>query len=247
MWIILGIFISYSALALEPFEKIKGVKILKALPGNIVMLNRGLEDGLQRNDHIKISSETQGYNSRAICLKTSRESSYWKLYRIPYSEVFSQDLTYTISGLADREIPLPHSELRDLEHEFKEPKKKTAAGADPDDDDDDDDDIGATTGATTGKTTGKTADIGATTGETAGKTAGKTADIGADPGADPDADADDAGADINFHAAKRCTSSSCPFVSDTPVTSFTAATVALNVAPNISWQNTIDDNIMIPF
>lgn len=131
MWIILGMFFSYSAFALEPFEKLGGVKILRALPGNIVLLNRGLEDGLQRNDHIKISSETQGFSSRGICLKTSNESSYWKLYRVPYSEAFSQDMTYTISGLADREIPLPQANLRDIEHDIPGPKKKVAAGPDP--------------------------------------------------------------------------------------------------------------------
>ncbi len=131
MWIILGLFFSVTASALEPFESIKGVKILRALPGNVVLLNRGLEDGLQRNDHIKLSNDVQGYSSRAICLRASAEASYWKLYRVPYAEAFSQDYEYTISGMADREIPYPQAKLRDIEHEIREPKKKADAGPDP--------------------------------------------------------------------------------------------------------------------
>lgn len=113
MWIILGVLLSFSALALAPFENLKNVKILKVLPNNIIMLNRGIEDGILRNDHAKISNESSGYNSRAICLKVSADVSYWKIYRVPEAEAFSLDYTYSLIGLADREIPFPQVKIRD--------------------------------------------------------------------------------------------------------------------------------------
>lgn len=113
MWIILGVILSFSALALEPFEKLNNVKIIRILPDNIVLLNRGIEDGIMRNDHVKLSNDTNGYTSRAICLKVSSDVSYWRIYRVPSSEAFSLDYVYTVSGMADREIPFPQAKLRD--------------------------------------------------------------------------------------------------------------------------------------
>lgn len=133
MWIILGVLLSFSALALEPFEKIKNVKILRVLPNNIVMLNRGLEDGIMRNDHAKLSNDTEGYSSRAICVRVSPDLSYWRLYRIPYAEAFSLDYVYTITGMADKEIPFPEASIRD--HQVKiddlDKAKRPDPGTDP--------------------------------------------------------------------------------------------------------------------
>ena len=112
MWIIFTIFLSFHVLCLESFEMLSNVKILRVLPDNIVMINRGLEDGILRNDHAKFSNEVAGYSSRAICVKASINTSYWKLYRIPESEAFSMDYTYTITGMADKEIPVPTIEIR---------------------------------------------------------------------------------------------------------------------------------------
>lgn len=133
MWIILGVLLSFSALALEPFEKLKNVKILRVLPDNVVMLNRGIEDGVMRNDHAKISNDTEGYSSRAICLKVSSDLSYWRIYRVPNAEAFSLDYIYTLSGMADKEIPFPPAKWRDGEQEIAglEKKKVRDPGPDP--------------------------------------------------------------------------------------------------------------------
>jgi hypothetical protein len=133
MWIVLGVLLSFSALALEPFESLKNVKILRVLPENVIVLNRGLEDGILRNDHAKISNDTNGYTSRAICLKASTDLSYWKIYRVPEAEAFSLDYVYTVSGLADREIPFPQQKLRDHAQKISglEEKKKEEKGPDP--------------------------------------------------------------------------------------------------------------------
>lgn len=133
MWIILGVLLSFSAFALEPFEKLKNVKILRVLPNNVVMLNRGVEDGVIRNDHAKISNDTEGYSSRAICLKVSTDVSYWRIYRVPNAEAFSLDYIYTLAGMADREIPFPPAKWRDGEQEIAglEQKKSKDLGPDP--------------------------------------------------------------------------------------------------------------------
>jgi hypothetical protein len=133
MWIILGIILSFSALALESFDKLGNVKILKVLPKNIVLINRGLEDGIFRHDHAKISHELNGYSSRAICLKASSELSYWKIYRVPHSEAFSMDNVYVLSGISDKEIPRRMGQWIENEGEFVEPKEKvkSVTGTDP--------------------------------------------------------------------------------------------------------------------
>jgi hypothetical protein len=132
MWIILGFLLSFSVSALEPFENLRNVKIIRVLPDNVVMLNRGIEDGIMRNDHAKLINDTVGYSSRAICLKVSSDVSYWKIYRVPHAEAFSLDYLYTIVGMADREIPFPEARLRDKAQEIAEVEKKKAdAGTDP--------------------------------------------------------------------------------------------------------------------
>ncbi len=130
MWIILGVLLSFGAMALEPFEKLNNVKILRVLPDNVIVLNRGLEDGILRNDHVKISSDMVGYSARAICLKVNRDLSYWRLYRVPNAEAFSLDYTYSITGMADKEIPAQVAKVRDTRHSFEE-KKKIDPGPDP--------------------------------------------------------------------------------------------------------------------
>jgi hypothetical protein len=131
MWLILGFLFSASLWALGPYEQIKNVRILKVIEGNIVLLDRGLEDGLSRNDHIKLSNDVEGFTSRAICLKAQAATSYWRIYRVPNSAAFSQDFTYSIMGLADREIPIPQDKLRDLRAEIKEEAPKVDPGPNP--------------------------------------------------------------------------------------------------------------------
>lgn len=132
MWIILGLLFSANLFALESFERLNGVKILRVLDKNIVMVNRGLEDGIMTNDHAKFVQE-EGYAARGICIKTKSDLSYWKLYRIANAETISRDIPYTIVGMADREIPFPQAEIRDG-YAFKDPedkKKKQTNEPDP--------------------------------------------------------------------------------------------------------------------
>lgn len=133
MWIILGFFLSLSAYSLESFERLNGVKIIKVLDKNIILVDRGIEDGILLNDHAKFSQENEGYSARAICVRVKSSMSYWKLYRIPYSESISKDFTYIIEGMADQEVPFPQAALRDRELKFTDPddNKEAASSNDP--------------------------------------------------------------------------------------------------------------------
>lgn len=131
MWIISVLFLALTASALSSFEQLKNVKILKVFPKNIIMVDRGIEDGLLRNDHVKFSHEAEGYSSRAICVQAKATVSYWKLYRIPNGSLFSKDLSYTIAGLADREIPYQNAKIRDEEISFADEKPNTDPGPNP--------------------------------------------------------------------------------------------------------------------
>lgn len=134
MWIILGFLLTTSAFALDAFDKLSDVKIVRVLPDNVVLLNRGMEDGISRNDHAKLSNDVAGFSSRAICIRVTGDMSYWKLYRVPNSEAFSMDYTYTITGMADREIPFPQARIRDEIQNFNDPAIKEKAkdpGKDP--------------------------------------------------------------------------------------------------------------------
>lgn len=134
MWIILGFLLTTSVYALDAFDKLTDVKIIRVLPENVVLLNRGLEDGISRNDHAKLSNDVAGFSSRAICVRVTGDMSYWKLYRVPNAEAFSLDYSYTITGMADKEIPFPQASIRDEVANFKDPgiKEKTQdIGKDP--------------------------------------------------------------------------------------------------------------------
>jgi hypothetical protein len=131
IWIWSLLLVVLSAVALEPFERLPNVKILRVLEQNVILVNRGLEDGIMKDDHAKFSSDGDGYVTRAICLRAAPETSYWRLYRLPYAEAISMDLTYTIAGMGDKEIPLAQAKWRNRETEIYEPPKPAPDGPNP--------------------------------------------------------------------------------------------------------------------
>lgn len=133
MWIILGLFFFLPTYALESFDSLQNVKLLRVLKDNIIVLDRGLEDGIVKNDHAKISNEVAGYSSRALCLKSSTNLSYWKIYRVPHAEAYSKDFTYTLTGYSDREMPLRMLKLLQKNPKIIEEDKKVEGenGSDP--------------------------------------------------------------------------------------------------------------------
>ncbi|HLW58201.1 MAG TPA: hypothetical protein VKY27_12485 [Bacteriovoracaceae bacterium] len=107
MWIILtAILLTFNtALALAPGERLANAQILRILPDNIIQINRGFEDGLTVRSHVMLTHSSEGFISRALCIKSNASTSYWRVYRIPNAEALSLDLNYTLVGIDHREVP----------------------------------------------------------------------------------------------------------------------------------------------
>ena len=99
-----------NAFALESSDVFK-VSILKAYKNNYLVINRGLEDGIDKGDHIKLTN-TQGYIARAICVKTSMLLSNWKVYRVVRPELLSFDSIYKLKSINQSKVPKQLSFLK---------------------------------------------------------------------------------------------------------------------------------------
>lgn len=80
------------------------VQILKVYDRNILVLNRGLEDGIIRNDHIKLTN-SEGFLARGICIKEGLLSSHWKIYRVIRPELLSKDTVFYLNSINQSELP----------------------------------------------------------------------------------------------------------------------------------------------
>lgn len=123
MWILLAFAITLPVFALQTYDQLPDVRIMRTMPGNVIQINRGLEDGITKDDHGKFLDAEGKFGARGLCLKSSFENSYWKLYRVPYSEAFSKDNAYTLVGIDRHEIPGRVARLRDETYTFEEPKR----------------------------------------------------------------------------------------------------------------------------
>lgn len=101
--ILFFIFTSSFAFALE-YNDIVDSKILKVYNGNVLILNRGLEDAIMIKDHMKLTS-SDGFIARGICIKSGMLSSHWKIYRVVHPELVSKDTTYKLRSMNQSEIP----------------------------------------------------------------------------------------------------------------------------------------------
>lgn len=93
-------------------------KILKVYDKNVLVLNRGLEDGVYKGDHIKLTSQ-DGFIARGICLKTSMLLSHWKVYRVVRPQLVSKDTTYLLHSMNQSEIPDDLENLREVDFSAK--------------------------------------------------------------------------------------------------------------------------------
>lgn len=94
----------YSAHSLEFNDVLPRVNVIKAYDGNFLVLNRGLEDGIFKADHIKLTNQN-GYIARAICIKAGMLISHWKVYRVVNPELLSYDDNYKLLSMNQSEIP----------------------------------------------------------------------------------------------------------------------------------------------
>lgn len=115
MKFILLSILSSSLFALVTGDIMKG-KVLKAYKGNYLILNRGIEDGIFKGEHIKITNK-QGYVARAICIKPRLLISHCKVYRVVNPELLSLDSDYKLSSIKQSEIPKDLNFLRDINYD----------------------------------------------------------------------------------------------------------------------------------
>ena len=94
---------SAKTFALESTDSMKA-QIIKVYAKNILVLNRGSEDGIFKTDHIKLSSK-EGFIARGICIKQTMMTSHWKIYRVTRPELVSKDTTYTMRSINQSQIP----------------------------------------------------------------------------------------------------------------------------------------------
>jgi hypothetical protein len=89
--------------ALESSDRLS-TRILKVYDKNILILNRGLEDGVFPKDHIKLTS-SDGFIARGICIKVGMLSSHYKIYRVIRPELVSKDTNYILSSINQSKMP----------------------------------------------------------------------------------------------------------------------------------------------
>lgn len=108
--ILLLIAFTFSAHALEYNDVLPKVNVIKSYNNNFLVINRGLEDGIFKGDHIKLTN-TNGYIARAICIKTSMLISHWKVYRVVNPDLLSYDDDYKLRSMNQSKVP---SELEEF-------------------------------------------------------------------------------------------------------------------------------------
>jgi hypothetical protein len=100
---ILTLLLSVNAFALETGDRMKS-RIVKAYKKNILVINRGLEDAVNKGEHMKLTNEN-GFIARGICLKSTMQTSHWKIYRVVRPHLVSYDDRYWLNAINQSEIP----------------------------------------------------------------------------------------------------------------------------------------------
>jgi hypothetical protein len=119
LWLILVSLLSLNfAHALEDQEELYPTKILEIPAINMVILNRGLEDGIFVGNHGKLLNSL-GYAARAQCLKVQQFTSLWKIYRIADASRISKDTLYTLQAIPLIEKPQDQVDELESSHERK--------------------------------------------------------------------------------------------------------------------------------
>jgi hypothetical protein len=98
--------------ALESSDRLR-VRIIKVYEKNVLVLNRGMEDGIFPKDHIKLTNP-DGFIARGVCIKSGMLSSHYKIYRVVRPELVSKDSGYKLTSINQSEMP------KDIERMYKE-------------------------------------------------------------------------------------------------------------------------------
>jgi hypothetical protein len=109
IFFILILFVVNTSMALVENDVIDA-KLLKIQEENVVVFNRGVEDGIEVADHVQLTN-TRGFVARGICLKTGMMTSYWKIYRVVNPDKVSKDDNFKIRGINTSEVEEKYTEF----------------------------------------------------------------------------------------------------------------------------------------
>lgn len=111
---------SSSLLSLDINESMNS-KILKVYPKNVFAIDRGLEDGINVDEHVKLTSK-DGFIARGLCIKSSLRYSLLKIYRVVRPELVSRDTKYHLHSMKLSEIAPQIKELKafDFTDDYKD-------------------------------------------------------------------------------------------------------------------------------
>jgi hypothetical protein len=109
IFFILILFVANTSMALVENDVIDA-KLLKIQEENVVVFNRGVEDGIEVADHVQLTN-TRGFVARGICLKTGMMTSYWKIYRVVNPDKVSKDDNFKIRGINTSEVEEKYTEF----------------------------------------------------------------------------------------------------------------------------------------
>jgi hypothetical protein len=107
--IFIAIFFTQPSLALVENDLIDA-KLLKIQEENVVVFNRGVEDGIEVADHVQLTN-SRGFVARGICLKVGMMTSYWKIYRVVNPDKVSKDDSFKIRGINSSEVEEKYTEF----------------------------------------------------------------------------------------------------------------------------------------
>jgi hypothetical protein len=97
------ILMSFNANALEIDDKLT-LRVLKTSESKkTILINRGIEDGVQKGDHAKFFLSV-GVVARGVSIKVSPTRSVWSLYRLVYPDYIANDQVMNLK--ATREVKI---------------------------------------------------------------------------------------------------------------------------------------------
>ena len=89
------------------------MRILRWQTKNIITIDRGAEDGLVKNDHVKIISDEYGFVTRGVVVKTRLKTAYIRVYRRYHIQNLKRGKKYKLLSIRMSHLPEDIKEVAD--------------------------------------------------------------------------------------------------------------------------------------
>jgi hypothetical protein len=91
--------------AMDIGESLEDVKILRIMPNNTIIINRGAEDFINTGEHLKLKVGER-FITRAIAVQVNMQVSYLKLYRVANPDLINTDRKFDVHAINTSEVPV---------------------------------------------------------------------------------------------------------------------------------------------